>query len=37
VVLISGLARLVTALYLLGEVDFHHSWLSRKITNLLGQ
>ena len=37
VVLISGLARIVTALYLLGEVDFHHSWLSRKITNLLGQ
>lgn len=34
--LVSGLARLVTAMYLLGYMDFHHSWLSNKITNLIG-
>jgi hypothetical protein len=37
VVLTSGLARLITALYLLGSIDFHHSWLSRKVGHLLGQ
>ena len=28
------MARLLTALYLLGEVDFHHSWLMHKFPNL---
>jgi hypothetical protein len=37
VVLTSGLARLITGMYLLGYMDFHHSWLSRKIAHLLGQ
>ena len=37
VVLTSGLARLVTGMYLLGYVDFHHSWLSKKITHIFGQ
>lgn len=36
VVLTSGLARLITGMYLLGYMDFQHSWLSRKITHLLG-
>jgi hypothetical protein len=36
VVLTSGLARLITAMYLLGYVDFQHSWLSNKIAHLLG-
>ena len=36
VVLTSGLARLVTAMYLLGYVDLHHSWLADQITHLLG-
>ena len=34
VVLTSAMARLLTALYLLGEVDFHHSWLTHKFPNL---
>ncbi len=34
VVLTSGLVRLLTGLYLLGEVDFHHSWLTHKFPNL---
>ena len=34
VVLTSGLARLVTGLYLLGEVDFHHSYLTHKFPGL---
>ena len=34
VVLTSGMARLLTALYLLGEVDFHHSWLTHKFPHL---
>ena len=37
VVLTSGLARLITGMYLLGYMDFHHSWLSGKIAHLLGQ
>jgi hypothetical protein len=37
VVLTSGLARLVTAMYLLGKMDFHHSWISNKFAHLLGQ
>ena len=37
VVLTSGLARLITAMYLLGYMDFHHSWLSRQVANLIGQ
>jgi hypothetical protein len=37
VVLTSGLARLVTGMYLLGYMDFQHSWLSRKIAHFLGQ
>ena len=36
VVLTSGLARLITGMYLLGRMDFHHSWLSNKISHLLG-
>ena len=36
VVLTSGLARLITAMYLLGQMNFQHSWLSNKITHLLG-
>lgn len=35
VVLTSGMARLLTALYLLGEVDFHNSWLTHKFPGLL--
>ena len=34
VVLTSGTVRLFTGLYLLGEVDFHHSWLTHKFPNL---
>lgn len=36
VVLTSGLARLITAMYLLGYMDFHHSWLSRKLAHFFG-
>ncbi len=36
VLLTSGLERLITAMYLLGYMDFHHSWLSNKIAPLLG-
>lgn len=36
VLLTSGLARLITAMYLLGHVDFQHSWLSNKIAHILG-
>ena len=36
VVLTSGLARLVTGMYLLGYVDFQHSWLSNKVAHILG-
>ncbi len=35
VVLTSGLERLITALYLLGRVDFQHSWLSNQIGHVL--
>ena len=34
VVLVSSMARLLTALYLLGEVDYHHSWLTQNIPAL---
>jgi hypothetical protein len=34
VILTSGLARLVTGMYLLGYLDLQNSWLSRKITNV---
>jgi hypothetical protein len=34
VVLTSGLARLITGMYLLGYMDLQNSWLSRKITNV---
>ena len=37
VVLTSGLARFITGMYLLGDIDFHHSWLSNRITHLFGQ
>lgn len=37
VILTSGLARLVTAMYLLGYMDLQHSWLSRKLAVLFGQ
>ena len=36
IVLASGLARLMTAMYLLGYMDFQHSWLTREITRFLG-
>lgn len=36
VVLTSGLARLITGMYLLGKMDFHHSWLSNKVAHILG-
>lgn len=36
VILTSGLARLITGMYLLGYMDLQHSWLSRKISHLLG-
>jgi hypothetical protein len=36
VVLTSGLARLMTAMYVLGYMDLQHSWLSHRITHLLG-
>jgi hypothetical protein len=37
VVLTSGLARLITAMYLLGNMDFQHSWLTHTFTHLFGQ
>ena len=36
VVLTSGLARWITAQYLLGKVNFQHSWLSNEISHILG-
>jgi hypothetical protein len=36
VVLTSGLARLITGMYLIGFMDFQHSWLSRRIAHLFG-
>jgi Yip1 domain len=33
-ILTSGLVRLLTGLYLLGEMDFHHSWLTHKFPSL---
>jgi Yip1 domain len=35
VILISGLARLITAMYLLGYMDFQHSWLTRELSRFL--
>ena len=35
-VLTTGLARLLPGLYILGMVDFHHSWLTQKFPALLG-
>ncbi len=35
VVLTSGLARLITGMYLLGYMDLQHSWLTHKIAHLL--
>jgi len=37
VVLISGMARVLTALYLLGLIDFQNSWLLQQIGHWLGQ
>ena len=37
VILISGLARSITAMYLLGYMDFQHSWLTRQLTHFLPQ
>jgi hypothetical protein len=37
VLLTSGLARLITGMYLLGYMDFRHSWLFHKLTILSGQ
>ncbi len=34
VTLTSGLARIITAMYLLGYMDLEHSWLSRKIDQI---
>jgi len=34
VILTSGLARLITAMYLLGYVDLQHSWLSHQISHI---
>lgn len=36
VVLTTALTRLLTGMYLLGYVDFQHSWLAYKIKHLLG-
>jgi Yip1 domain len=35
VILTSGLARLITAMYLLGYMDFQHSWLTRELSHFL--
>jgi hypothetical protein len=37
VILTTGVTRLLTALYVLGQVDFHHSYLTRKLAHWLGQ
>ncbi|MGC9942753.1 MAG: YIP1 family protein [Verrucomicrobiota bacterium] len=37
IVLTSGLARLITAMYLLGYMDFQHSWLTRELSRFLPQ
>lgn len=37
VVLTSGMARLITGIYLLGYIDFNHSWLTRKLGYFIGQ
>jgi hypothetical protein len=37
IVLTSGLARLMTAMYLLGYMDFQHSWLTRELSRVLPQ
>jgi hypothetical protein len=37
VLLTSGLARLITGMYLLGYMDFQHSWLTREISRFLPQ
>ncbi len=34
IILTSGMARLLTAMFLLGQVDFHHSWLTRRFPDL---
>jgi len=36
VVLTSGLARLMTGMYLLGYMDLEHSWVSNRLAHLLG-
>lgn len=37
VILMTGVTRLLTAAYLLGQIDFHHSYLTRKLAHWLGQ
>ena len=37
IVLTTGLARLLPALYVLGQVDFHHSWLTHRFPQWFGQ
>ena len=37
VLLTTGVMRLLTALYLMGDVDLHHSWLTRPLANWLSQ
>jgi hypothetical protein len=36
VVLTSGMARLITGMYLLGYIDFNHSWLTSKLGSFIG-
>jgi len=36
VILISGLERVITGMYLLGYMDLQHSWLSRRLSLLFG-
>jgi len=37
IILTTGMTRLITAMYLLGQMSFTHSWMTRKIGHLLGQ
>jgi hypothetical protein len=37
IILTTGMARLVTAMYIQGYIDFNHSWVIQKVAHLLGQ
>jgi hypothetical protein len=37
IILTTGITRLVTGMYIMGYIDFNHSWLTRKIAHLIGQ